>query len=254
MEYSKVYNDALIHVYKNIQSNHNELYQELQNLIKDFTECTDGPLNREPTTLEEAKTKKENFYYWIRSQYNAMSIETKRTVIGSAMFIFLNKTCFRGVFRVGPNGFNVPYGNYTNPEIINKPHLDRINDLIRPVIFEVSDFNTSMSLVAPNDFVYIDPPYVPEKSTSFVKYTENGFNVSDHIKLFTLIHNLTEKRIKVLLSNSDTIIVRNAFSATNYDISTIVCRRSINSKKPESVTNEVIIKNYTLIHESSEAK
>lgn len=63
------------------------------------------------------------------------------------MFIFLNKTCFRGVFRVGPKGFNVPYGHYNNPEIINKEHLDEIHELIKNVIFECCDFNTSLNIL-----------------------------------------------------------------------------------------------------------
>ena len=61
------------------------------------------------------------------------------------MFIFLNKTCFRGIFRIGPNGFNVPYGHYNNPEIINKEHLDEIHELIKNVIFECCDYNISLN-------------------------------------------------------------------------------------------------------------
>jgi adenine-specific DNA methylase len=75
------------------------------------------------------------------------------------MFIFLNKTCFRGVFRVGPKGFNVPYGHYNNPEIINKEHLEEIHNLIQNVKFECRDFNISLKNVEQNDFVYLDPPY-----------------------------------------------------------------------------------------------
>jgi DNA adenine methylase len=70
------------------------------------------------------------------------------------MFIFLNKTCFRGVYRIGPNGFNVPYGHYNNPEIINKKHLYEIHELIKNVIFKCCDFNISLNNVEPNDYVY----------------------------------------------------------------------------------------------------
>ena len=73
------------------------------------------------------------------------------------MFIFLNKTCFRGVFRMGPNGFNVPYGHYKNPEIINKEHLIEIHELIQELIFSVSDFNESLKWINHiNDFVYLE--------------------------------------------------------------------------------------------------
>jgi DNA adenine methylase len=158
------------------------------------------------------------------------------------MFIFLNKTCFRGLFRVGPNGFNVPYGHYKNPEIINKGHLEELHNLIQGVIFECCDFTISLKGIEPNDFVYLDPPYAPENATSFVGYTEKGFGIESHNNLFTLIHNLTAP--KVLLSNADVPLVRDNFTSEQYVILQILCKRSINSKNPDAKTNEVIISNY----------
>jgi len=108
----------LINVYKNIQTNHIELYKEIQKIIKNFNECGEGKINRKPKNINEAKIAKENYYYWIRNCYNKLNNEN--SILESAMFIFLNKTCFRGLYRIGPNGFNVPYGHYSNPEIINK--------------------------------------------------------------------------------------------------------------------------------------
>jgi DNA adenine methylase len=194
-------NEPLVYMYKNIQSSHNELYNQLRYFISEFNSCGNGGINREPKNADEAKMARENYYYWIRSEYNKLT--DKKTIIGSAMFIFLNKTCFRGVFRVGPNGFNVPYGHYTNPEIINKEHLDEIHDLTQNVIFECCDFNTSVNNTKPNDYVYLDPPYAPETDTSFVGYTKNGFNKDEHVKLFNLIHELTETNIKMMMSNAD---------------------------------------------------
>ena len=161
------------------------------------------------------------------------------------MLIFLNKTCFRGIFRVGPNGFNVPYGHYSNPEIINKEHLDNIHNLIQNVLFECCDFNTSLALanIEQGDFAYLDPPYAPETNTSFVGYTEKGFDIENHKKLFNLIHNLTDAKHKIMLSNADVSLVRENFKE-KYSTSTILCKRSINSKNPESKAKEVIIKNY----------
>jgi site-specific DNA-adenine methylase len=118
-------NEPLIHIYKNIQSNHNELYNKIQKLITEFNSCGNGEINRTPKNIDEAKIAKENYYYWIRSEYNKLNFNDKKTPLGSAMFIFLNKTCFRGVFRIGPKGFNVPYGHYKNPEIINSEHLEQ---------------------------------------------------------------------------------------------------------------------------------
>jgi len=237
-------NEPLIHIYKNIQLNHNELYDEIQKIITEFNSCGDGEINRKPRNIDEAKVAKENYYYWMRGEYNKLSPTDKKTTIGSAMFIFLNKTCFRGVFRVGPKGFNVPYGHYDNPEIINKEHLDQIHELIQNVIFECSDFNTSLNQIEPNDYVYLDPPYAPETETSFVGYTENGFNIDNHNNLFKIIHELTETNKKLMLSNADVRLVRDNFTNEKYNITSILCKRSINSKNPEAKAREVIIKNY----------
>jgi DNA adenine methylase len=237
-------NEPLIYVYKNIQNNHQQLYDELQKLINDYNSCENGEINRKPMNINEAKEATENYYYWIRSQYNKLNSIEKKTVIGSAMFIFLNKTCFRGVFRVGPKGFNVPYGHYNKPEIINKEHLAEIHDLIQNVKFNCSDFSKSLNNLEDNDYVYLDPPYAPETDTSFVGYTENGFNIDNHNMLFKLIHQMTESNKKMMMSNSDVSLVRDNFANTKYNITSILCKRSINSKNPESKTKEVIIKNY----------
>jgi len=237
-------NEPLIYLYKNIQSKHNELYNQIQKLITDFNSCGYGVINRTPENIEEAKIAKENYYYWIRSEYNRLSFTDKKTPKGSAMFIFLNKTCFRGVFRIGPKGFNVPYGHYNNPEIINQEHLNEIHELIQNVIFECCDFNTSLNSIQPNDYSYLDPPYAPETDTSFVGYTENGFNIDNHNNLFNIIHKLTETNKKIMLSNSDVSLVRDNFKSEKYNITSILCKRAINSKNPEAKTKEVIIKNY----------
>ena len=237
-------NEPLIYVYKNIQTHCRELYDILQTLITDFNECGNGEINRTPANIEEAKIAKENYYYWIRSEYNKLSLHDKKSILVSAMFIFLNKTCFRGVFRVGPKGFNVPYGHYKNPEIINKEHLDEIHDLIQNVVFECCDFNISLKKAETNDFIYLDPPYAPETNTSFVGYTENGFNIENHRNLFKLIHNLTDTNKKIMLSNADVSLVRENFTSEKYSILSILCKRSINSKNPDSKAKEVIIKNY----------
>jgi DNA adenine methylase len=235
-------NPILISVYQNIQNNHELLYEYITTLIEEFYECPDeGIINRKPNTLNDAKLCKENYYYWVRKNYNSSILEDN--IMRSAMFIFLNKTCFRGVFRVGPNGFNVPYGHYDNPEIINKSHLDRIHNLIQNVEFKCCDFSCSLldKQLYTDDFIYLDPPYAPENKTSFVGYTENGFDINKHNELFEFIHNIP---CKIMMSNSDVDLVNSNFNNEKYNKEIISCRRSINSKKPESKTNEVIIKNY----------
>ena len=241
-------NEPLIFVYKNIQTHHKELYETLQTIIGDFNACGNGTINRKPENIEEAKGAKENYYYWIRSEYNKLNLSEKKSILGSAMFIFLNKTCFRGIFRIGPNGFNVPYGHYNNPEIVNKQHLEEIAVLLQNVVFECCDFTTSLTRIEHNDFVYIDPPYAPETQSSFVGYTENGFTIENHNNLFKLIHSLTDSNKKIMLSNADVSLVRKNFcnceKNDSYSILSILCKRSINSKNPESKAKEVIIKNY----------
>lgn len=234
-------NEPLIYVYKNIQSCHNELYTTIQKIIKEFNECSYGEINRKPQNITEALQSKENYYYWIRNIYNKLSKDEKKTVFGSALFIFLNKTCFRGVFRIGPNGFNVPYGHYKSPEIINKKHLDEIHNLIQGVIFTCCDFSMSLQNIKTDDYIYLDPPYVPETNTSFVGYTKDGFTIDNHLYLFNLLQNV---QAKFMLSNADVSLVRENFSIEKFNITSILCKRSINSKNPESKTKEVIITNY----------
>jgi len=240
-------NEPLIYVYKNIQNNHLELYNKIEDLIKEFNKLDEIIINRNPENITEAKTSKESYYYWIRKSYNKLSKEEKKSILGSAYFIFLNKTCFRGLFRLGPHGFNVPYGHYKNPEIINLIHLEEISKLIKDVIFECIDYKICLEKISKkidkNDFIYMDPPYAPENETSFVSYTETGFNKENHLKLFEIYNNLS-KELKLMMSNSDVKLVRDNFSSETLNIKSIVCKRTINSKNPESKTKEVIIKNY----------
>lgn len=240
--YAYDYNEPLVYVYKNIQSHHEELYSTLESILLEFNSCGNGDMNRKPKHIEEAMVSKENYYYWIRDKYNTLSSAEKNNVFGSALFIFLNKTCFRGLFRIGPNGFNVPYGHYKHPEIINKTHLDEIHQLIQPVHFECSDFKSSFLQVGPKDFIYCDPPYAPEKPTSFVGYTDKGFTLEQHICLFQWIDQFTD--VKIMLSNADVSLVREHFTDKKYKIISILCRRSIHSKHPETKAKEVIITNY----------
>jgi len=234
-------NEALIYVYKNIQSNYIDLYNHLQVLIDEYNDSTGQIVNRKPINLAEAKQSKENYYYWTRTRYNNLSHDEKNSTLGSAMFIFMNKTCFRGVFRVGPNGFNVPFGNNKNPEIINRKHLEEVHHLIQCVHFEFCDFSKSIITVNPGDFVYMDPPYAPEKETSFVGYTENGFDSKKHKELFKLCDSIADKGISWMMSNSDVPLVREHFSCEKYTVESILCKRSIHSKNPDTKAKEVII-------------
>ena len=230
-------NEGLIGMYNNIKHNPTELYENVKVYIDEYNSCQKLEINRKPENKEEALMNKENYYYWIRQQFN--NIEEKTSIEYSAMFIFLNKTNFRGVYREGPNGYNVPYGNYKNPKILELGHLLEIHDLIQNVNFECKGYQESIIECLEDDFLYLDPPYVPEKQTSFVKYNINGFNQENHLELFTMIKERQD--IRWLMSNSDVPLIHEHF--TEYIIEVIETKRSINSKKPGSKTNEVLIRN-----------
>jgi len=231
-------NYTLINVYKNIQNHKDELYKNIQLYISQYDKCDGNSKNKKPNTLDEATKSKESYYYWIRKKFNQMQ---KDTIECSSLFIILNKLCFRGLYRESVNGFNVPFGHYKQTPNITFKKIEHISDLIKDVEFKCCDFNESIKDINDGDFVYCDPPYVPENEKSFVGYTSHGFSLDDHKKLFELLQSLNNKNIKFGLSNSKTKLVLDNFK--NYNIQEIICRRAINSKKPESKTTEVIITN-----------
>jgi len=231
-------NLPLINVYKHIQTNKENLYTAIHKLICDYDSLEGDIINRNPNNFDEAKTSKESFYYWIRKEYNACD---KNTIDSSAMFMFINKTCFRGMYREGPNGYNVPYGHYKNtPTIITETELSIISDLIKHVEFIHGDFRDSIKNVQSGDFVYLDPPYAPETRTSFVGYMANGFDIDMHKRLFSDIKNMGND-VKFILSNANVDLVTDSFS--EYSIDKLLARRAINAKKPASTTTEVLIYN-----------
>jgi len=236
-------NKYLIETYENIKNKREELFNKLNILKKEFNDCKiDGEIIRKPKTYEDSKTSKESYYYWIRKKFNDNKDEDDRdSVLCSAYFIFLNKTGFRGMYREGPNGYNIPYGNYKNPQMINKEHLYEISDLIKDVNFYNYDFEKSFETIkGKENFIYLDPPYAPENSKSFVGYTKDGFNKEKHNKLFELTKNIS-KNNKIIMSNSKVELVTDNFK--NFNCLDIKARRAINSKNPGSITTEIIIYN-----------
>ena len=232
-------NATLIHLYKNIQTCLPELLSELKSLTDTFKSIKGTDVNRDPVSIEQALTSQESFYYWQRRRLNSMTIPQKNSPAGSALFVFLNKTCFRGVYREGPHGFNVPFGHYKNPAIYDKKHLEEISQLIQPVNFTVQDF-TTIGKAKPGDFIYLDPPYAPIKEDSFVSYTAGGFSKKDHDRLFNICELLTSRGIQFLMSNSDSPLVRKAFPEP-YITRTIECKRAIHSKNPGETAQEVLV-------------
>ena len=230
-------NKNLINVYKDIQKNKDEFYSFISKYINEYHNITGTTINRKPSSIEEAKSSKESYYYWIRNKYNKMD---KNTVECSALFMFINKTCFRGMYREGPNGYNVPYGHYKKtPTIITEEDLNYISDLVKDVEFKDCGFSDSIKNIKDGDFVYLDPPYAPENSKSFVGYVADGFNLDMHKLLFSEIKKLSG--VKFAMSNAKVDLVLENFK--EYKCEDIVARRAINSKNPGSKTTEVIIYN-----------
>ena len=228
-------NEKLINMYTQIQTNPVGLHSEMVKLFETYDSIKGVDINRNPQNEEESQTSKESFFYWIRSVYNK-SVPSTHT--HAAMLIFLNKTCFRGVYREGPSGFNVPYGHYkTTPNIVSLEELIRYQEILKNVIFKTIDFrDVFKTYIHKDDFVYADPPYAPEDVHSFVSYTKDGFKTEEHTTLFQL---LKTHDIDFVMSNSKVALVLDAFE--KYKIIDIPARRAIHSKNPGASTTEVII-------------
>jgi DNA adenine methylase len=238
--YAYDFNGPLIFTHKNIQMNPQELYDIFTPIIEEYHGIVEVKGNQKPMNEEEGLSSKESYYYWIRKKFNQQ--EDKNTIIASAYFIFLNKTGFRGMYREGPNGMNIPYGHYVNV-VFTLEELLSISKLLQSVTFIHCDFSQAFTSVLENDFIYLDPPYAPENDTSFVGYTKDGFDIDQHKKLFAMCNDVSEKA-KLMMSNANVPLIREYFNEDIYHYKVISCRRAINSRNPGAKTEEVVITNY----------
>ncbi|MUG04410.1 Dam family site-specific DNA-(adenine-N6)-methyltransferase [Bombella sp. ESL0378] len=197
--------------------------------------------------LLQALSKHQNtpdYFYAIRAQ----DPTTLSKVEQASRFIFLNKTCFNGLYRENKKGqFNTPFGKYKNPNILDATNLTAIHGYLNEKSISISrhDYKKVRSTAQKGDFVYLDPPYVPLTPTAnFSSYTKQGFTLQDQEDLAALFKELSHKGVKAMLSNSNTEIVRELYR--DFDIKTVSAKRAINCKGGSrgKEPNEVIVKNY----------
>ncbi|KKU49598.1 MAG: adenine methylase protein [Parcubacteria group bacterium GW2011_GWA1_47_10] len=192
-----------------------------------------------------SKFKKKNskfFYYLVRENFNKKKYKGIRR---SAAFIYLNKNCFNGLYRVNSkNEFNVPYGKYKNPSTFDEKIIYEASVMLKNgVEIKCQDYQAIISKVKGDDFIYLDPCYDPLKKTSFANYTPERFSTSDRLKLYSFIENLRKKGAKVVLSNNDIPEIHELYS--DYNINEILAPRFIGSKVAyRNRVSELVITNY----------
>ncbi|MFA6226663.1 MAG: DNA adenine methylase [Methanoregula sp.] len=237
-------NEELVLSYTVIRDSANDLIAALGNLEFEY--------------LSSDEKKREQFYYEIRYSLNRklpginFNKYSADWVERAAQIIFLNRTCFNGLFRVNRKGeFNVPFGRYKNPGILNEDNLNAVATLLKPTQILTGDFTSIGEFVDDQTFVYFDPPYRPlSQTSSFTSYSKSGFSDRDQIRLVEFFHEMDEKGAKCMMSNSDPRnenpddpFFDNLFS--DYYIERVPARRRINCNGScRGDINELIITNY----------
>lgn len=163
----------------------------------------------------------------------------------ASRFIYLNRTCFNGMYRVNSQGqFNVPFGHYKNPRIIDENNLLNCSELLKKTEIKCADFSEILTKVQKGDFVYFDPPYVPlNETSSFTSYTKEGFDIDMQFKLREVCDELDSMGVKFMLSNSDTKLVNELYAS--YEIKKVFASRQINANADgRGKITEVLVRNY----------
>ncbi len=232
-------NAELINIYQQIKSNCNLLIEQLSELQQNY----------KSQSLEKNKI----LFYEKRLRYNELKINRNdaENLEKAALFIFLNKTCFNGLYRVNKRGeFNVPFNNAKNPLICDEENLRACSELLQNVQLKTGDYSDCKDFIDSETFVYLDPPYRPLTQTSaFTSYSEKGFSDKEQIELGNFIKEISEIGAKVLASNSDPKNANkedNFFDElySNFEIKRISASRMINSNaKKRGAISELLISN-----------
>lgn len=230
-------NEDLINTYKTIASSPTELISILEILQKEFHD------------LEENEEKKKQYYYQKRELYNSR----RENPIGqAALFIFLNRTCFNGLYRVNrKNEYNVPMGSYKRPTICDKENILAVSEVLKKVEILNGDFEHTLNFADSNSLFYFDPPYKPlSKTSSFNSYAKDEFNDKEQIRLRDFCNKLNTLNHSWILSNSDVKgndNTNNFFDElySEFNIQRVEARRSINATPDKrGVLTELLITNH----------
>ncbi len=201
-------------------------------LIETFEVVRDAPheLCRALTPLAEhylpaAHTERAAFYYEVRASKPTTTLER------AARVIFLNRTCFNGLYRENrAGGFNVPHGRYVHPRLLDEPLLTSCSLALRSAELICGDFESACDRAQRGDFVYLDPPYHPLSATSsFTSYSSSAFGYSQQLRLRDAFEGLTRRGVSAILSNSDHEAIRTLYEGRGFRLETVPMARAINS-------------------------
>lgn len=196
--------------------------------------------------LKRHKNEPE-YFYQIRSLDRSESYSQLSPIEKASRIIYLNKTCYNGLYRVNSAGeFNSPFGQYKNPNIVNEPTLKAVNKYLNTIDIQImnTDYENILNNLDQMSFVYLDPPYHPvSESSNFTGYVQGGWNIYDQIRLKDACNALNERGVRFLLSNSATSFIFDLYR--DYNIRIIKANRSINSDATKrGEIDEVLIRNY----------
>ena len=199
--------------------------------------------------LKKHENSSEYFYTIRDMDRNKETYAAMSKVERASRLIYLNKTCFNGLFRVNSSGeFNSPFGHYKNPNIVNEPVLRAVNKYFSSsnITFCNEDFAVTLGRISKGSFVYLDPPYDPVSDTAnFTGYNRGGFDRNEQIRLKQCCDELTQRGVKFMLSNSATTFIKELYK--DYDISIVQAKRAINSDASKrGAIEEVLIRNYVI--------
>lgn len=217
-----------------------DMNEELINLYQTVRDEVDKLID----DLRKHDVSKE-YFTKIRNVDRLKAYKNWSSIQKASRLIYLNRTCFNGMYRVNSKGeFNVPFGYYKNPRIVDKSNLKNCSTLLQRTEIVCADFSEILKKVKNGDFVYFDPPYVPlSETSSFTSYTKAGFNLSMQSKLRNVCDELNSMGVKFLLSNSDTKLVNELYA--KYSIKKIFANRQINANADgRGKITEVLVRNY----------